>query len=167
MVSSETWQLHQHRQRQIIGPLSYTKSRFSKNLFVFLANTHAQRKGDTNDQFVEKHTISMDLQHHECYLGDILQQLYRPNQNIWVILEPLKRVEAKTRDLLVTSLTLAKKHKALIWIRYGPPAGERLDFHLHRHVTVLMWLKVKAMCPIWWQKLFHKWFHITMLKTYT
>lgn len=102
----------------------------------FLAN--AQRKGDTNEKFVEKHTISMDLQHHECYLGDILQQLYRPNQNIWVILEPLQRVEAKTRDLLVAGLTLAKKHKALIWIRYGPPAGERLGFHLHRHVTVLM-----------------------------
>lgn len=96
-----------------------------------------QEKDDTNDQFMEKHTISMDLQHHECYLGEIFQQLYHPNQNIWVILKPLKRVEAKTRDLLVTGLTLAK-NKALIWIRYGPPAGERLDFHLHKHVTVLM-----------------------------
>lgn len=130
MVSSETW----HIQRSVS----------LKICLFFLAHAHAQRKGGTNDQFVEKHTISVDLQHHECYLGDILQQLYRPNQNIWVILQPLKRVEAKTRDLLVTGLTLVKKHKALIWIRYGPPAGERLDFHLHRHVTVFNVIKGRS-----------------------
>lgn len=66
--------------------------------------------------------------------GEILQQVYHPNQNIWVILEPLKRVEAKTRDLLITGLTLAK-NKELIWIRYGPPAREGLDFHRHKHVS--------------------------------
>lgn len=91
----------------------------------FSQHVHTQEKDDTNDQFVEKHMISMDLQHRECYLGEILQQLYHPNQNIWVILEPRKRVEAKTRDLLITSLTHEKQstHLDQIWTPCWREAG--------------------------------------------